>query len=139
MVYGVSVVGFVVSLFFSSGINLLTIGYGVAGLVQASIFNIPAIRRRLGLICEVPQEPPLGALAKYQAPRNSSPVGYVDKIKGALAEAKNNIPASMGNFIDQRTDTEKAEQNRKNLTRKIEDKRQTQYRESFEKKYKGGK
>ncbi|EGX89693.1 mitochondrial export translocase Oxa1, putative [Cordyceps militaris CM01] len=69
------------------------------------------------------------------------PLTLAERLNNSLSDAKQGMSQQLGSFGGRMaaTDAEKAERNRKELMKKLEDKRQQQERDEFSRKYKGKK
>ncbi|OAA72325.1 Membrane insertion protein, OxaA/YidC [Cordyceps fumosorosea ARSEF 2679] len=90
---------------------------------------------------------------RYEAPRGAAPptrttaeevvkpLSFTERVNSSLNDAKQGMSQQLGSFGGRfaATDAEKAERDRKELMKKLEDKRQQQERDEFSRKYKGKK
>lgn len=91
---------------------------------------------------------------RYEAPRGGlsaanaratmaeevvKPATFTERVNTSFADAKQGMSQQLGNFGGRfaASDAEKAERNRKELIKKLEDKRKQQERDEFSRKYKG--
>ena len=151
MTYVVTPIMFIGTSFLSAGVNLMGVAFGATTLLTTALLNNNSFRRSFDIppIDTRPREvkvtlpensPPAPgsepAVPTYEAPRQAQ--SFKQSISSSIQEAKKAVTDKMANAsgsVSQSAE-EKAEKRRRELIRKLEDKRSQQERENFESKYK---
>ncbi|KAG5988347.1 hypothetical protein E4U52_006659, partial [Claviceps spartinae] len=142
--------GLLIASFFSAAINLMAVSVGFTAVATTYLLNHPVIRRKVGL-------PPLSIFAPtppgptYQSPRSRSSIpelnrdviksdkgGIRERLNDSIDDVKKGASSWVSNITGRTamTKSEEAEKKRMEIARKLEDARQKQEREEFEKKFK---
>lgn len=141
--YIFGVVGTIGSCFFSAAINLMSLCVGVATVTTSLALNNPRIRRLVDLPARDVSPPPPALVSSYEAPRSGAtpPASDLqarlsDNIETAKKKLNEQVSTLTGMYAGSKED--RAEKNRRDLMRKLEQSRKDQQRLDFERKYKGG-
>ena len=139
---------FFVTSYLSAGVNLMGTAFGAATLLTTSMMSVNSIRRVFG-VPELlpPKKVAIPTTAAYEAPRAAptapayTPQGMKERLSNNYDDLKKTVGDGMSNMTGQyrETETDKTERKRREMIKKLEDKRVEQEREHFNQRFKGGK
>lgn len=126
--------------FLSSAVNLMGLSLAAATFVSQALLNSPSVRKALGIpLNPEPKAPAVAPGLSYEAPRQ--PQSMREKLEENLGEMKKGFNDSISKVTGQVSGSaeDQAAKKRKDLIKKLEEKRQQQEKDHFEQKYKGKK